>query len=55
MASFGLFLGYLGLVITIIAGIAPGLHLASHLDPAQQLINCLNHQLNDPSVVCPGG
>jgi tellurite resistance protein TehA-like permease len=53
IATLGCVLGYLFTGIYLIVIIAIVAAIAKNADPTQQWINCLNQQINNPSIVCP--
>jgi hypothetical protein len=53
LAVAGMIIGLIGLAALVIIVIALIAHAASQPDPTQQWINCLQRQLNNPSVYCP--
>lgn len=50
LATAGVILGVIGLAAVIITVIAIA---SSQPDPTQQWINCLDRQVNDPTIYCP--
>jgi tellurite resistance protein TehA-like permease len=52
VATLGCVLGYIFTIISLIVIIIIVAAIAKSADPTQQYINCINQQLNDPSITC---